>query len=145
MPGISADCGGFALCVKIVTGIINVAIGDGVNGMTQSTNYRSEPLKERLAKIGLAINKYILPIPIIPFLFFATSIMTEFRALGVQKTWPAVTLMIGLLAYPLMYAFSMVLAKKYYEQQKYAVSLMMGLSPLVFMVMAAIGFMSAPI
>lgn len=112
---------------------------------SQPSDSSENQRKERFAKMGLKINKYVLFIPLIPSLFLATSEVIAVRAAGLQRTLPATMLMTGILAYPLVYVFSMVLSKKYYEDKRYDRSLVVGLSPIAVLLIAAIGQIMMPI
>lgn len=116
-----------------------------MNESTRASDTEGNHRKKRLARIGLAINKYVLFIPLIPSLFLAASEVVAVREAGLQRTMPATMLMVGILAYPLVYVFSMVLSKKYFEQKLYNKSLIASLFPVVVILIAAVGQIMMPV
>jgi uncharacterized membrane protein len=112
---------------------------------TNSADLRENRGMERVAKIALKINKYLLPIPIIPFVLMSTTEVVALSSAGLQRTFPATMLVLSIMAYPIVYVFSMVLAKKFYEQKSYQKSVITGLSPVVLLILAAAAQLMMPV
>jgi hypothetical protein len=110
-----------------------------MNGSTRLFDTSPNQRQEHISAICLKINKYLLWIPVLPSLFFATSMLAYLKMLGLIRTLPGFMLIFGLLSYTLVYALSFALSPKYYEKQQYTTSIAISLSPLACIILAAAG------
>jgi hypothetical protein len=110
-----------------------------MNGGTRSFDEYTNQRKEHISAICLKINKYLLWIPVLPSLIFATGMQANLKVLGLIRTLPGFMLIFGLLSYTFVYALSFALSPKYYEKHQYTKSSVISLSPLACLILAVTG------
>ncbi len=73
-----------------------------MNGTTRSFDEFTNQRKEHISATCLKINKYLLWIPVLPTLLFATSMLSYLKLLGLVKTFSGFILIFGLMSYSLV-------------------------------------------
>jgi hypothetical protein len=99
---------------------------------------------ERISTLSIRVNKYLLWVPVLPTLFYATSMQTYLKLVGLSKTLPGFILIFGLLSYTLVYALSFALSPRYHEKREYIKSIAISLSPLTCIILAVTGHLLLP-